>query len=264
MKLVNKKSVLKRIEECGQSNDLKDIEALQNDVIQSESPELIYEFAKQVEGADILKLQDALIECYTSYVTNDGWKCLYNFANIECVDLAKLQKDFLDRTTWDYKNIVEFAMKVKDCDVALLQDELLFFIKEIVRNKYDYDSEDVIKYVVKFTKNVKGCDFQKIQNTIFKLAIPQYIYYFALKSSNVDINKAEKEFIKACKLQDDYSYVPEFAANIKGANIGKLQELVIKFGCTDDLINFKAMVIDRNAQKLENAIKANSDADALI
>lgn len=297
MGLVNEKSFLEKIKKCAQSNDLKEIETLQNEIIELKMPYLIYEFAKQVKGADISKLQDALISCYEHY-KEDEWKYFFKFAkNIDGVNVEKLQNDFLEKTWWTCDLITEFAKQIKGANIDLLEDivldlqhneqiiaieDITYFaeqvkganieklqngfmlnLKEVLKdpNRNGCDPKDVIDLVVEFINKVKGADFDKIKNLIFEFDepsfYPYYIYLFTLEFDLKDIENIEPIFINACNKKKDYSDVADFAINIKGANVKKLQELVIQNGTARDVTAFAATVEGADIDKLENAVIAS-------
>lgn len=215
MGLVNEKSFLEKIKKCAQSNNKEEIEALQNEIIELEEPQLIYEFAKQVKGADISKLQDALISCYEEFYKEDEWKYFFNFANdVEGVDIEKLQNDFLEITGWTIYTLAEFAKQVKGANIDLLEDavlepelneriiainDIIYFaehvkganieklqngfmvnLKEVLKDPYgnDCDPVDVIALIVEFINKVKGADFDKFKNLIFEFDEPFYYPYY--------------------------------------------------------------------------------------
>ena len=242
MNLVNKESYMKKIEKCVQEGDAKKIKSLQSKIIATNDPELIYNFAKSVKGADIDKLSEALLDLYygENFDKND-WNYVYNFANnVKGVDIKKFEEKFVKMFYSNYYEIINFAANVKGVNVERLQKIVVNFV----------ECEDNDYYLISsFAKKVKGANFDSLQDVILNCYSPKDIYEFAIENNKkANIELLQKRLIKL----DDAEHMFKFARDVKGADVDKLYDKVCENG--DIIYIHEFNLLFQKEKELENTL----------
>ncbi len=119
--------IIKQAKEFIAKGKKKKFNALQNDIAQSGDAYKIYRFARDVAGADIEKLEDAMIQ------TDDFDLVCWFAADVQGADIVKFEDAAIN--SGDAFNIYYFAECVKRANIEKLWNALQatndsFFIKE--------------------------------------------------------------------------------------------------------------------------------------
>ena len=265
--------------------DKKGKKVREEEIINSKDPKAIYEFAKNVEGAHIDKLEDGII------ATGEA-KYIYEFArHVKGARIDKLEDGII--TTGEAEYIYEFAAKIrKGKDIDKLEDGIIATRNAGFSAEYIYHFawlkgahidklEDAIiatgeaYYIYYFARNIKkGKDIDKLEDAIIATRDAQYIHYFAREvKEEKDIDKLEDGIIATRnaeyiyyfvflegshidKLEDgiiatgDAEYICEFAKNVKGAHIDKLEEAIMTTGDIKSISAFLKLT-NINTDKME-------------
>ena len=164
--------------------------------------EWCYYAAKYIKGANIQKLQDAVIE------KDKGKLWCYNFAKyIKGANIQKLQKAIIeyDKTgEWCY-----YAAKyIKGANIQKLQDAVI-------------EKDKTGEWCYRFADSVKNANILKLQNAIIKKdKTGEWCYNFALFVINVNIQKLEDNILLRDKTG---KWIRKFI-DIHEANINRLQD----------------------------------------
>ncbi len=190
-----KKEIFKKLEEA---------------IIEFDNPKCIYNFAISIEGANISKLQDVLIQCKN--VRNSGIlnKYIFYFArDIAGADIAKLEKAILPKNKYgSISYIIDFAREIKGADISKFEDAII---------QTDYTP---YKYIYEFAYDVPNANIPKLQAALILTGNLEYICYFAQNIKGADISKLEEKVIAS----GNKVYIKYFMENVKGANIQKLSD----------------------------------------
>ncbi|MBO4246004.1 MAG: hypothetical protein J5892_04660 [Bacilli bacterium] len=214
------------------------IERLQQIILDSNDLEAIYLFAANVKGIDITPFQDKILkgdyteECNHSYFHKDGCQKRKPTEKLEIV----------------YK----FARDVEGADIEALQNIIL---NADYNNHY---TEDANKVIVLFARDVKGADIDKLsmlavkvgtaslqydfvnevpsanyerhENAIIKMGAAHYILRFARDFNDLaNVEKLQTALIKYVnKWNDNASLCYDFANEVKGADVSKLASVVLQ------------------------------------
>lgn len=110
--------------------------------------------------------------------------------------------------------------------------------------------------IYRFAFRVKGADITKLEDAICNLGNLDIIYYFAF-NKKANISKLEDALIA----HYPYSYnieldkIYQFALNVEGANILKLQDAIIEKGCScSEIYSFAKEIKGADIEKLEDAL----------
>ena len=133
------------------------LENLENKVIKTENADCIYNFAKDIKGANIEKLENAIIA-----TQNVGY--IYDFArDVEGANIEKLENAIIE--TKDAEYIYNFAKNVKGANIEKLENAII-------------ETNDAM-YIYQFARDVKGANIEKLENAIIETKNAEYIYLFA-------------------------------------------------------------------------------------
>ena len=133
---------------------------------------------------------------------------------------------------------------------------------EIIMNNLDKiiktnNAELIYKFALSAegTNIIKEANIGKLEDAIIEAAIIEkrkayYIIQFAKNVKGANISKLEDAIIES---RSNY-YIIEFAEKVKGANISKLEDAIIKINDADHIIEFAKDVKGANISKLEDAI----------
>ena len=169
----------------------------------------IYQFALNVVGANILKLQDAIIE--------KGCTCseIYSFAkDIKDADIEKLENAIIKsfKYSFDYfraiKSVCKFAL-LPGADISKLEDAVI--------------NRGITAGIYEFARAVPNANVLKLEDAIIEIGDSRdlsYIYNFALSVPGTDISKLEDFVIR----YDTGAYIYVFTYNVEGANKEKLNK----------------------------------------
>ena len=117
-----------------------------NKVIETKDAGYIYNFAKNVKGVNIEKLENAIIETKAPFY-------IYFFAlNIEGANIEKLENAIIETKSAWY--IYQFARDVKGANIEKLENAII--------------ATKLVKFMQEFALNVKGANIEKLKNAIIE------------------------------------------------------------------------------------------------
>ena len=229
-----------------------DIARLEDAIIKdvNRNIDAIVTFANEVKGADIAKLEDAVIkkdELYTSL----------EFAKrVKGINIEKWENYFISGGI-PYSDIVEFAKQVKGVNITKILDYLV--------------SENYMPGIIDIASTVEGVNIEKLEDDIIanpRLSID--IIEFAEKVPGVNVSKIEDWFIETKRIYK----ISDFAKNVPGANVTKLEDaliemlkddsidpLPVKLYSAREIVKFAKEVEGANISKLEDALMANVEGN---
>ena len=217
------------------SNYISDVTKHQQIVIESNKPDCIYQFAKNIKGTDIEKLTDAIIK-----TKNSEYIC--EFAKyVSGANIQKLLNAIIE--LGDPLYILTFATDIPEADVNALANALvntgdayiagafLISVGELSNDVREKLIDIVINggefhdiFGVAINAIISNKEKQKLTNAVIKRAVAREIYAFARYVEKSDINALTDAVIKT----GDAYFICEFALKINGANLDKLaNELII-------------------------------------
>ena len=135
--------------------------------IYEEEVEYIIYFALNIEGANIEKLENAIIELKNA------------------------------------RDIYKFARVVKGANIEKLENAII----ETVTKNVEHIYEKEVDYIIYFARDVKGANIEKLENAIIETKKPFYIYFFALNIEGANIEKLENAIIatKLVKFMQEFA-----------------------------------------------------------
>ena len=139
-------------------------------ICENEDPMHIYFYARDIEGADIAKLTDAIIR------RGNGLYIYYFAKDIKGADIDKLTDAVIK--SGDPRAIYNFALNIKCADIEKLTDGK-------VKTKS-------IKYILEISENVKGVDLDKFKNIELSLS-GQLKYYDKMYHPETYINRHNQD-----------------------------------------------------------------------
>lgn len=138
------------------ARDIKgaDIKLLEDAIISKWNPEYLYLFAKDIKGADIKRLESALVSLAED---QDCAEYIIDFAShVPGANIELLQTGMKNADSWD---IVKFAKNVPEANIEYLQD----LLADILNWAYEcYDFLELFDDVSSFFEQVKGADIDKM------------------------------------------------------------------------------------------------------
>ncbi len=211
--------------------DCKEFQDLQNQVISGQNPELIRLFAERVEGANVEKLQEALQE-------TRNLKNLYEFAkNVKGADVAKICNVVAQDKFPIFDYLTRFA-QLPGADInalagAVIRMGNLDYIKTFSQfvDKEDVDTlykicESVGYHAIKdndaavaydFRKRVPQVYFRILVKAIIQIGDPRYLY-LAAKLPEIEFVADLKAIQDAIINTADFEYIEKFAEEVEWAD----------------------------------------------
>ena len=169
------------------------IKDLEDAIISTHNVSYIYAFACDVERADILKLEDALINVflYTVCYRND-FEHLCAFADITGADISKLEDAIIKKNKAFY--ISEFAKKVKSANILKLENAII--------------ATGVLLYIFVFARDIKGANIQKLEDAVIKYDVIDgaYIGRFISEVTGANSEKLKKA-LKVLNEKNKIAYI---------------------------------------------------------
>ena len=186
---------------------------------------------------------------------------------VNCADTEACVEALLPLvSTTNCEKIIKFVKGKGKATVAKFQNAVI-----ALNNAY---------WIYEFTLQIKGADIQKSQKAIIELQDASIIYNFALNIGGADIDalidaiidnkNAEYIYLMALnvaktedqrkKLEDalvatrEYDWFVEYAANVSGANVARLQRWVTKYGTAEQIYKFALNVIGAGIETLLNRL----------
>ena len=155
-----------------------DISKLEDAVIKKGTPRGIYSFAKEVKGANILKLEDGLINTLCPFLDYDR---IIEFASIPGADIKKLEKAILDMNTDEYDKsnyLIKFA-NIFGANIENLENAVI--------------ETQVAECIYSFAKEVKGANISKLEDAVIKYDLDgRYIKWFIDDIEGANIRKLKE------------------------------------------------------------------------
>lgn len=211
-------------------------------ILHSNSPKIIYEYAKNIDDIDVNYFEDKLLEC------NLDVKCpeyIYKFArDVNGANIKRLEEVII--YAYDIKYIYLFARDVENCDVRKLQ--------YIIKKSGQYNC------IISFAKEVKGANKKDLENAVCESKNGYYIYTYAKQVDGANITKLENALIKT----KDKENILNFAKNIKGCDTQKLEDVIVKLKDLMYITKFACEVSKANKKRLENIIIESNDVSKMI
>ena len=150
------------------------IEKLENAIIETKNVEDICIFARDVNGANIQKLENAIIETKEPFY-------IYFFAlNIEGANIEKLENAIIEAQ--NAKGIYKFARDVKGANIEKLENAII--------------ATKLVKFMQEFAKNVKGANIEKLENAIIEINNPSLISFMRKVLDDKEMTDAEIQMAK--------------------------------------------------------------------
>ena len=144
----------------------------------------------------------------------------------------------------DVKDIYEFAKYVKWADVNRLS-------KAVVESKDAYQ-------VTAFAREVKGVSINDLAKEVINLHDGRAIYTFAYSVKGAPIKELEKSMCDPETYNTNFAY--DFAKNVSANDVEGLTNAVIKGESIQEMIAFARDIKGANIRKIENAIIKNGNA----
>ena len=155
-----------------------DISKLEDAVIKKGTPRGIYSFAKEVKGANILKLEDGLINTLCPFLDYDR---IIEFASIPGADIKKLEKAILDMNTNEYNKsnyLIKFA-NISGANIENLENAVI--------------ETQAAECIYSFAKEVKGANISKLEDAVIKYDLDgRYIKWFIDDIEGANIRKLKE------------------------------------------------------------------------
>ena len=174
----------------GNNSNIRDLE---DAIISTYNAQYIYAFACNVESADILKLEDALINVflYTVCCHND-FEILCAFADITGADISKLEDAVIKKNKALY--IFDLAKKVKGANILKLENAII--------------ATGDLLYIFVFARDIDGANIPKLEDAIIKYDVMDgaYIERFIDEVSGANIEKL-KESLKVLNEKNKIAYI---------------------------------------------------------
>ena len=147
-------------------------------IINSKDPKAIYEFAKNIEGSHIDKLEDGIIATGDAVYINQ-------FAFLDGAHIEKLEDAIIDTKAVLY--ICSFAINVKKGkDIDKLEDAIIAI--------------GDAHYIYYFASDVKDTNIERLGNALIEIGNIEYITRFSILLKDISIDKFELKMI----LKKDY------------------------------------------------------------
>ena len=165
-----------------------------NKVIETKDAGYIYNFAKNVKGVNIEKLENAIIETKAPFY-------IYFFAlNIEGANIEKLENAIIE--TQNAEDIYIFAKDVKGANIEKLENV-------IIETKSAW-------YIYQFARDVKGANIEKLENAIIATKLVKFMQEFALNVKGANIEK-----LKNAIIETNASSLMSLMCEVLGVNVNK-------------------------------------------
>ncbi len=274
-------------------NEKEVIDRLADKIIESEDPEKIIDFVKNVKDVPAEKLTYAI--CKFGTIDNIYW-----FArNAKGVSIDLIQNAILSKGKAKY--IYDFARYVKGIDIELFADticetknaEYIYLFARDVDHAPIKKLSDTIcetknaEYIYKFVRDIKYAPINQLIDALFETKNARYMYLATYnifcapveklvkaicQSGDVDyiceIAKDENcrnyvsfnELVDIVCKSDDAEGIYNFADEVKGAPIKKLAEAVCRIGDAAVIYDFAENIEDAPIDILEEAICKTKDA----
>jgi len=180
------------------------------------------------------------------------------------------------------KNFKKLSNILQSCPIDL--NKVCHFVKLLSYKEPMYDKiiltlQDIIinhgegEYIYRFTKNIKIKNIAKLEKAVIDSDELDYIFLFArdVKNANIKLlQKALTDFKKSdlvsINMESD-SYKAEnianFASNIKGADIGKLEDAICETSSIEYICEFAIHVNGANIDRLGDLICNSNDIDLI-
>ncbi|MBO5413894.1 MAG: hypothetical protein J6A29_06440, partial [Clostridia bacterium] len=189
--------------------EVSNVQSFEDVLIALKSPYQIIDFAENVTGVDIPKMQDAVIE-----IGNTG--PMQDFAKrVEGCDDEKIKQALFEKQA---------------------ASDIYFFFSDKLRKEKEVDMDDISKaediiiasgdtQVMRFwASGIKYADIDKIQDIIIATKEPWDCLAFAKEVEGADISKLEDVVIES----GDVDAMKQFVSKLEGANINKLTKAIKK------------------------------------
>lgn len=233
-----------------------------------------------VHGNTIDELMEGLSILKNGKIIN---KFVYRFSKLltkeqfERLDVLMLEED-------DTKEIFEYAMRrdglsnVEEFERRLIKSEefydLISFYEKYEGKFFEKVEENIPNYedarLIYTFSLLEKANLTKLKEGILKTNDGHFVTQFFIEHqekqgiiSREDIEKAEEIVIEESTkkvLWYTKNNILRFAKEIKGANIEKLEDAIIKTRSADNILKFATDVDGANIEKLENAIIEIGDA----
>lgn len=264
------------------ARDIKgaDVSAHQNVVVESNDVDLIYAFAMDVEGADVFALYHKLVElgannniCYNVYSKMTDIQKL----NIQVEDMKKEVAENKQLSKNRIKSVVYYAQQVynkngRNEDIIACQEECfktndVELLIEVAKIK-GFNRGKISEIIATNGNSMQNYVFVSIMNKMYKDAktLPlvtnknikkiveskdPYINLLAAKDLKLeDISKCEEVILNAKCVE----LSKQFAREVKGANVLAHQEIIMKEGTVEDILEI-SKVSGANKELAYKALK---------
>lgn len=257
------------LEEFLSNKENKSMRDISIDIANTENAKWIYFFILRILGKNIKKIKNVdYSNSYDRIIVFDALKEILD------IDIIYLKEKIISIGNAEYiykfqKNIVNLIKKLESLkakyslEPELVVDEIEDLVKEIKNTNLTDEilKTGSLKYINKYSSNIKNANKDKIYKEILNSKNPKYIYMFAknnkgydnfrLANALIEIGNAKYMYLFAKNIDIDpkifeepisYSSSPKyiylFAKDIKGINIGVLQEAIIDTQDVDYICEF--------------------------
>ena len=210
------------------SNNISDIEKSSPDTLEEKT--ILLKSLDNILSMDIPYLKDTIIKTGNA-------EYIYKYKKNIILLLNKLEMIILKK----FPNIEEKVISCIYNLIKTLKDENLD--DEIINTKK-------LKYMYKYSKDIKESDTSKFQNEFIKARNPKYLYLLAHNVKGMDQIKIMDKIIDI----GNAKYIYMFAKEIKDSNIRLLEEAIINTGSPKYIYLFSRDIKGANIVKLSNAI----------
>ena len=265
-------------------NNQVNIVKFENSIINDErlhdekKADLLYQFACNVKGADISKLENAIIEIGII-------KYIYLFAkNVKSANISKLENAiYTSKTNFNDEELMyirDFAKNIKGVNISNLFDVYarhggtlgdfafnnavtLKIIKNLIKSN---DVSKLVEFFLSYDINeYKKNNFGLVLDFILSdnvslddlyLFVSEVLFTWNYGITIEILDKILDKFLNAIKLSDIeiYSYVKDIAQSCLAVDIDKIENCLIDNKLYSMIIDFSKSVFNVNISKLEDAI----------
>ncbi len=180
-------------------------------VIMTKNPQYIYLFAKNIIGANTLKLEDTIIEI------NDPEYMYLFLRDVKGASAQKIEDKIIASNNAEF--IYLTAKELKEKDINKLESAII-------------NTNDP-KFIYLFAKDVNGANILKLEDKIIEILNPEYIYLFTK-----DVKEANKNRLLSALLKTNNEYYIELFMRL--INKPK-QEQHVNNPLENQILSFKAI-----------------------
>ena len=209
-----------------------------NKVIETKDAEYIYNFATNVKGANIEKLENAIIETVTKNVEHiyegEVEYIIYFAINVNGANIEKLENAIIELK--NARDIYKFAIAVKGANIEKLEnaiietknvEDICIFARDVKGANIEklenaIIATNLVKFMQEFAKNVKGANIKKLENAIIEINNPSFISFMRKVLDDKEMTDSEIQMAKR-------KYISSLLDNIGEIDNGVM--LGIYLGC---------------------------------